>query len=220
MKKNITILLIFMTLLANFIFAEDEQVSLSGPDLSVPLEIFGTWDPEIDPIFILSANSQSIDYTKETIQYQTEDFDLSSAGQTETFTISLYSNFSYSNKGYYSSSKVYDIYIYHSNEFVPTDDTLYDENDYPEVDISMNYNLNNYYYSNFDIDYKNRNKNKKLQYSDRSLSAYRYKFQVYVYPGLVMSNIMDFDFSWEGYSRSVEQYWDMEAYVKVEISGS
>lgn len=221
MKKNITILLIFMTLLTNFIFAEDEQVSLSGPNLSVPLEIFGTWDPQIDPIFILSANSQSIDYTKETIDYQTENFDLSSAGQTETFSLSLYSNFTSYYYGYYSGYKNYDIYIYHSSEFVPTDDTLYEENKYPKVDINFNYDLNySYFYDNYYIFLKNINRNKKLQYKGRTVSGPRYRFQVYVYPGLVSANIMNFDFSWDGYSKTVEQYWDMEAYVKVEIVGN
>lgn len=219
-----------MTVLANFIFADDP---ISGPNMNTPLEMFGVWNPNQDPLFVLSANSQSIDYTQSTIQYQTIDNDLSVSNQTENFNLFVYSN--YTNSWFNSANtENYYLNIYHSTNFVPVDDTLYNANNYPIVPIFLNYTINqsqftlyswygggwgwsssNVYY--IDEDQNVQNLNSTMNYGNRTLSAKRYRFLMRIPSGLQTVELMNFNFGWNGYTNQVNQYWDMEGYVLVDI---
>ncbi len=229
MKKKLMIILAFMTVLANFIFADDP---ISGPNMNTPLEMFGVWNPNQDPLFVLSANSQSIDYTQSTIQYQTIDNDLSVSNQTENFNLFVYSNFT--NYWYYSTStQNYYLNIYHSSNFVPVDDTLYNANNYPIVPIFLNYTISqnqfliyswyggwgwgSTYEYYIDEDQNVQNLNATMNYGNRTLSAKRYRFLMKIPSGLQTVELMNFNFGWNGYTNQVNQYWDMEGYVLVDI---
>lgn len=229
MKKKLTIILAFMTVLANFIFAD---VPISGPNMSTPLEMFGVWNPNQDPLFVLSANSQSIDYTQSTIQYQTIDNDLSVSNQTENFNLYVYSNFT--DYWYYNTStQNYYLNIYYSSNFVPVDDILYNANNYPIVPIFLNYTISQnqfliYYWSGgwgwgstylyyIDEDQNIQNQSATMTYGNRTLSAKRYRFLIRIPSGLQTIELMNFNFGWNGYTNQVNQYWDMEGYVLVDI---
>ncbi len=229
MKKKLMIILAFMTVLANFIFAD---APISGPNMNTPLEMFGVWNPNQDPLFVLSANSQSIDYTQSTIQYQTIDNDLSVSNQTENFNLYVYSNFA--NYWQYSTStQDYYLNIYHSSNFVPVDDTLYNANNYPIVPIFLNYTITqnqfrlyswyggwgwgSTYEYYIDEDQNVQNLNATMNYGNRTLSAKRYRFLMKIPSGLQTVELMNFNFGWNGYTNQVNQYWDMEGYVLVDI---
>ncbi len=227
MKRKLMILLAFMTVLANFIFADD---SISGPNMSTPLEMFGVWNPNQNPLFVLSANSQSIDYTQSTIQFQTIDHDLSVSNQTENFNLYVYSNFS-NNWSSYVYVKSYYLNIYFSSKFVPVDDILYNANNYPIVPIFLNYTSTqsqfkqnswwggwNYTYEYYITEDQNvQNQNTSMNYGNRTLDAKRYRFLIKIPSGLQTIELMNFNFGWTGYTNQVNQYWDMEGYVLVDI---
>ncbi|MGD1821061.1 MAG: hypothetical protein ACPKOI_14440 [Pleomorphochaeta sp.] len=224
MKIKRLILLLFMTTLATFIFAS-ERIEVAPP--GVPLEIYGIWNPNEEPLFILSANSQSIDYTQSTIQYQTADYDLSVPNQTENFNIYLYSNYNY--WSYYGSTKNYTLNIYFSNYFVPVDDTLFSQNNYPSVPIYLNETLSNKTfsvsswpwgsttYNYIEADSNVQNQSSSITYENRTVPAKKYGYNIRIPSGLNSLDLIYFNFRWNGYTTPVNRYWDMEGYVRVEI---
>jgi hypothetical protein len=235
MKRRITILLVIMTTLANFIFAD---TNVSGPDLTNPLEIYSIWNSNDDPLFILSASSQSIDYTQSSIQFETEDFDLSISNQTENFSLYVFSNYLSWLNNYYDVNEEYKEYyldIYFSQHFVPVDDTEFSADDYPIVDIYFNktisqettsyysfngrryiYNTDNY------IDEVSwyQGSSTTMDYGSRNVDAYLYRYEIIVPSGLHSLDLINFNFGWDGYTDTVDQYWDMEAYVRVAITSN
>ena len=225
MKIKRLVLLLFMTTLATFIFASERiEVAPSG----VPLEIYSVWNPNQNPLFILSANSQSIDYNQPTIQYQTADYDLSVPNQTENFNIYVYSNF-----GEYwhhlEYIKNYTLNIYFSNYFVPVDDILFSENNYPSVPIYLNETLSNktfrgnflFYgfgtYNYIEADSNVQNQSSSITYENRTVPAKKYGYNIRIPSGLNSLDLIYFNFRWNGYTTPVNRYWDMEGYVRVEI---
>lgn len=56
-----------------------------------------------------------------------------------------------------------------------------------------------------------------MNYGNRTLSAKRYRFLMRIPSGLQTVELMNFNFGWNGYTNQVNQYWDMEGYVLVDI---
>ncbi len=224
MKRKKIILLMIVTVLTSFIFADPLITPISGLSLNTPLEISGIWNPNKNPIFILSANYQGIDYEQNSIQYQTEDYNLANSGQTESFNLYTYSNFSSSG---WIFRKNYELNIYYSEIFHPVEDTLYDAGiaNYPNISISLNYNLSQ---SEFGFwifttkyiaaDQSVQNQSTTMNYGvNRTVNARRYKFDIAIPSGMQALDLINFNFGWDGYTNSVSQLWDMEGYVKVVI---
>jgi hypothetical protein len=236
MKRKILVLLVIVTTLANFIFAD---IAVSGPELSTPLEIYSIWNPSSEPLFILSASSQSIDYSQSSIQFETEDYDLSYSNQTDNFTLYVYSNYSKTYKGDLVEYREYSLDIYFSEYFVPVDDTEYNAGNFPEVDIYLNKTLNQdtvtfHEEKNNGNGYINRTTtdnyisesswyqgySTSMDYGSRNVDAYLYRYDIIIPSGLHSLDLIYFNFGWDGYTDTVDQYWDMEAYVRIDITSN
>lgn len=207
--KNILKIIILLILIAsnNLLFA---TTVISGPDIEQGLEIYSLWTPTYyDPIFTLSTDTQTIYYSDNSISYESEDFNLSNPGQTEMFYLDVYSN-------HYYWTKRYNLYIYFSDQFHPTTT----ETTYPQIDIEYNSEINNTsYWGNLKY-IKLRNnfpKSDTISYNGRIVDATVYKYRIRVHSGIVDEELIRFYFSWDGYTQTVNQYWDMEGYVRVEI---
>ena len=211
-KKIKIILLLFMTTLANSIlFAA--TVPIKGPVVDYPLELYAIWNPNSTPLFILSTLTDSIDYEQDLIQYSTDDYDLSFTNHTENFSLYVNSNFRF-------GVKFYILNIYFSDNFVPVSDIEYNNNDYPIIPLSINTTLNSdsfYYYgiNNYISLYSITNSN--IIYGSRLLDAKMYSYDILIPSGYNALELLYFNFYWTGYSQAVDQYWDLEAYARVEI---
>ena len=217
-----------MTVLANFIYADP---SISGPSFETPLELYAIWNPNDQPLFILSAKSQSFNYAQTAngnqpvIEFETSDYDLSISNQTANFNLFVYSNFS-NNGWWWPTVKNYELNIYFSDIFHPSDSNLYDNGmgGYPIVPISFNYSANQNTFQgsrwtqyNY-ISLNQIDNNEEMDYSGRTnLAAKRYKFDINIPSGMQALDLIYFNFGWSGYTNSVSQFWDMEGYVRVEI---
>ncbi|MGD1822413.1 MAG: hypothetical protein ACPKM0_06575 [Pleomorphochaeta sp.] len=221
MRKKIIFISLIMTTLANSILFS--ATPISGPNFGQPLEIYSIWNPNSSPLFILYANNSSIDYSQSTIQYETEDYDLSVSNQTDDFTLYVESNFYRPRNKYY----LYDLNIYFSKYFVPVDDTEYNEGAYPEVELNLNATVSTDYFEMWTPpyysyyyyivpDYNVQNQNATLLYNGRSVEASKYTYSILISTGSHALDLIDFNFSWTGYTGAT-RYWDMEGYVLVEL---
>jgi len=205
--KKIVMITLILLLATSIAFAD---TIISGPNIEQPLEIYSNWMPyNFNPVFTLSTDSQSIYYSENSIMYETNDYDLSYPGQTETFYIDVYSN-------HWSWTKNYNLYIYYSDQFHPTSN----QTTYPDVDIYYNSVVNNTkYWKNFKYITLRGGypKSDSISYNNRIVDATVYKYQIRVLSGLQDIELIRFNFSWNGYSLPVSQYWDMEGYVKIII---
>ena len=59
-----------------------------------------------------------------------------------------------------------------------------------------------------------------MDYGTRQLNAIKYGYSIKLPSGKNSLDLIDFNFAWDGYTTPVNKYWDMEAYVRVEIISS
>lgn len=212
MRNKIKIMILLIIALTNtLLFA---TTVISGPDLAQSLEIYSILTSNNnDPIFTFSTDTQIIYYSNDLISYESNDYDLSNSGQTETFYLEVYSN--HNNSGL----KKYDLSIYVSDQFHP----VTTETAYPQIDINLFTEINN-------DKFRDNNKNKKyinlrnnypknsvISYNGNNVDATFYQYRIRIPSGLVDIELIRFYFSWDGYIQTVNQYWDMEGYVKIII---
>lgn len=224
-KLKKIVLLLFMTTLANSILFA--AIPVLGPNVQESLELYSVWNPNDAPYFALSTNGQYLDYSQSTIQYETSDFDLKYPSQTEDFIIHVYSNYS-DDYYWWNSISSYSLDIYFSENFVPVSDQEYYLDNYPEISLNFNQTLNtdlfyiNWWgnrrrtYSYISSNLKNQLSN--INYGSRNVYARRYNYIIRIPEGTTNLDLINFNFSWDGYTQPLDKYWDMEAYVKVDIT--
>lgn len=212
-----------MLLIVNFNFADSyPDAYVTGDNSSNSLEIASVWNANQDPLFVLSSAFQGIDYTKSTVQFESQKYDLSIPGQSENFNLYVNSNFSLN---FWTQSRNFNLNIYFSEYFVPVDKTLYDEGNYPIINLSLNAVLNSETFRFWFTDYRYieataQNQSAVMDYGGYGFPARRYRYSVKLPGGKNSLDLIDFNFSWTGYTTPVNRYWDMEAYVRVEITSS
>ncbi len=223
MKIKKLILLLIVSVLTNYIFAD---IPIGGPSGSYPLGISSFFNPSEEPLFMLSVNSQNIDYNQSSIQYETYDYDLSLSNTSENFSLYVLSNFS-SGHWKWTDFEYYYLTITFSNNFVPVEDSEFDNEEYPLVYINFIDNLNTSTYNYFSygwgvgkyiyMDSINQGASASISYGSREVQSKKYGYYIYIPSGYTSEEIIDFSFTWDGYTQSVTKYWDMEAYVRVEL---
>ena len=190
------------------------------------------WNPSEEPLFVLSANSQQIPYATGVynefieIEYSESSFDLSMSDQTCNFNLYVFSNFERPGGGNRPFFKNYNLNIYFSKYFTPVDNTLFNENNYPRVYINLDDFVSQSIYEagkkkhttiGYYIESDGVNENVGISYENRVVPATKRSYNITVPSGLHSLDLINFSFYWDGYTSQVYQYWDMEAYVRVEI---